>query len=289
MSLHVINARLDLVSQFRRDGALNENIRSLLRRTYDSQRIVQKFSMGRGDAEDLVSLLRTIEATVEIASILEKGVPGGKSEDNFVENGPGSPNALKELCHRISLEDPKTLARRISDAIDEEGLMQSHRVEESEDAETVALAQGVLLSEGTADDQNALSPILRSRSTTKPLKGQEKVEEDIWIMRRRLVKDLSSIFTFNSSNCSASSDLAQLHQRLLELFQSKATLTSSLRVQLGMIFRYPFKIPIADLFSLSRSAKLELALDSRDGLRLSCKGIQGCSLIVRGIKFYQRC
>lgn len=190
MSLHVINARLDLVSQFRCDEALNENIRSLLRRTYDSQRIVQKFSMGRGDAEDLVSLLRTIEATVEIASMLENRVPDAKSTENSIENAPSSPNAFTELCRRISLEDPKTLARRISDAIDEEGLMQSQRVEESQDAETIALAQGVLLSEGTADDQNALSSVLRSKSTTKALKGQENVEDDVWIMRRRSVKDI---------------------------------------------------------------------------------------------------
>ena len=197
MSLHVINARLDLVSQFHCDEALNENIRSLLRRTYDSQRIVQKFSMGRGDAEDLVSLLRTIEATVELADLLEKRVSGAKSAGNSIENEPSSPNAFIELCRRISLEDPKTLARRIGDAIDEEGLMQSHRVEESQDAETVALAQGVLLSEGTTDDQNALSSVLRSRSTTKALKGQEYVEEDVWIMRRRLVKALLASFTVN--------------------------------------------------------------------------------------------
>lgn len=197
MSLNVINARLDLVSQFSCDEVVNENIRSLLRRTYDSQRIVQKFSMGRGDAEDLVSLLRTIEATVEIASILEKRVPVAKSAHNSIENGPSSPNAFRELCRRISLEDPKTLARLISDAIDEEGLLQSQRVEESQDAETVALAQGVLLSEGTADDQNALSSILRSRSTTKVLKGQESVEEDVWIMRKRSVKDISASFAIN--------------------------------------------------------------------------------------------
>lgn len=190
MSLHVINARLDLVSQFRCDEAMNEKIRSLLRRTYDSQRIVQKFSMGRGDAEDLVSLLRTIEATVEIASTLEKRVPGVKSTDNSTENGLSSPDAFIELCRRISLEDPKILARRINDAIDEEGLMQSQRVEESQDAETIALAQGVLLSEGTADDQNALSSVLRSKSTPKALKGQENIEEDVWIMRKRSVKDI---------------------------------------------------------------------------------------------------
>lgn len=199
MSLHVINARLDLVSQFRYDETLNESIRSLLRRTYDSQRIVQKFSMGRGDAEDLISLVRTIDATAELASILEKCVPV-ESADNLMEKGPSSPNSLKQLCRRISLEGPRTLARRISDAIDEEGLMQSHRVEESQDAETIALAQGVLLSEGTVDDQTALSSVLRSRSTAKTIREQENVDEEIWIMRKRSVKDFSAIFII-SLNC----------------------------------------------------------------------------------------
>lgn len=237
MSLNIINARLDLVSQFRCDDTLNEKIRSLLRRTYDSQRIVQKFSMGRGDAEDLISLLRTIEATVEIASILESCVPVVESAGSFIENRPSSPNSLKELCRRISLEEPRALARRISDAIDEEGLMQSQRVEESQDAETVALAQGVLLSEGTADDQNALSSVLRSRSTAKALKGQENGEEEAWIMRKRSVKDLLASFTADFNKFSASSGLVQLHQRLLELYRSKATLTSNLREELGMMLR----------------------------------------------------
>ena len=196
MSLHIINARLDLVSQFRCDETLNENIRTLLRRTYDSQRIVQKFSMGRGDAEDLISLLRTIEATVEVASIIENYVAIAGSADKVIANRSSSPSSLTELCRRISLEDPRKLARRISDAIDEEGLMQSHRVEEGQDAETIALAQGVLLSEGTADDQNALSSVLRSGSASKALKGQENIEE-VWIMRKRSVKDLSASFTIN--------------------------------------------------------------------------------------------
>ena len=187
MSLHIINGRLDLVSHFRFDEAFNENVRNLLRRTYDSQRIVQKFSMGRGDAEDLISLLRTIEATIEIASILEKHVFVLKSADSSMENKFTSPNSLIELCRRLSLEEPRTLARRISDAIDEAVLIQNHTDEESQDAEDVALAQGVLLNESTVSGQDALSPISGPRSTLIVLIGQESVEEDVWIMRRRSV------------------------------------------------------------------------------------------------------
>lgn len=187
MSLHIINARLDLVSHFRSDEALNGNIRNLLRRTYDSQRIVQKFSMGRGDAEDLISLLRTIEATLEVASILEKYVSILESADSSKENVHVSPKSLDELCRRLSLDGPRKLARRISDAIDEEGLRDSHRVEESRDAEVIALSQGVSLSEGTADDQDALSPTSAPGCTPQALKAQDYTEEEVWIMRKRSV------------------------------------------------------------------------------------------------------
>ena len=187
MSLHVINARLDLVSHFRYDNALNENMRDLLRRTYDSQRIVQKFSMGRGDAEDLISLLRTIEATIEIASVLENHISILESADSSIGHRLVSPKSLVDLCRRLSLEEPRALARRISDAIDEEGLSNNHRIEESRDAEAVALARGEVLNEGTADDQAAPSQASRSGSTLKDLRDQDPAEDEAWIMRKRSV------------------------------------------------------------------------------------------------------
>jgi DNA mismatch repair ATPase MutS len=189
MSLDVINARLDLVSQFLLDETLREKITALLRRTYDSQRLVQKFSMGRGDPEDLICLLRTIEATNEVASTLEKQVSIVESEspERSTENTLLSAKSLVELYRRLSLEGPRTLACCISDAIDEEGLMRSRRVDDSNSAELVTLAQGVLLDEGTLDDQGSLSPVLRSITTPKPPKGEKNVEEEVWIMRKRSV------------------------------------------------------------------------------------------------------
>jgi DNA mismatch repair ATPase MutS len=189
MSLDVINARLDLVSQFLLDETLRDKIRTLLRRTYDSQRLVQKFSMGRGDPEDLICLLRTIEATNEVASTLKKQVFIMESPDRSTENALVSAKSLADLYHRLSLEVPHTLACRISDAIDEEGLMRSRRLDDSSSAESAALAQGVLLDEGTLDDQDSLSPALRSITTRKPPKGENDVEEEVWIMRKRSVSD----------------------------------------------------------------------------------------------------
>lgn len=185
MSLNVINNRLDLVSRFRYDHSLRERITNLLCRTHDSQRLVQKFSMGRGDAEDLISLLRTIEATKEIARILE--------EQTSIPDTPGNPSAghlnvyqsLSKLSHRLSLAGPDALALRIFAAIDEEGLMESYRVNETESAGMISLAQGVLINEGSVDDQEALSGIIQSKTVRKKSAEQDPVEHQIWVMRKR--------------------------------------------------------------------------------------------------------
>ena len=60
--MQVINERLDLVSIFIEDSELRENVTQLLKRSYDAQRLVQKFTLGRGDPDDLVCLSRAIEA-----------------------------------------------------------------------------------------------------------------------------------------------------------------------------------------------------------------------------------
>lgn len=185
MSLNVINNRLDLVSRFRYDNSLREHITNLLRRTHDSQRLVQKFSMGRGDAEDLISLLRTIEATKEIARILE--------EQTSISDTPGNPSAshsvfyqsLSKLSHRLSLAGPDALASRIFEAIDEEGLMESYRVNETESAGIISLAQGVLINEGSLDDHEALSGVIQSKIARKKSAEQDSVEQQVWVMRRR--------------------------------------------------------------------------------------------------------
>lgn len=186
MSLQIINARLDLVSEFCHDQALRENITSLLSRTYDSQRLVQKFSMGRGEADDLISLLRTIEATNELASILENHISTLKPDAEAINSRTVTAQPLQNLRSRLSLDGPNTLARRIAAAIDEDGLMQSHRFEENSSAEMVSLAQGILLEEGSVDDKEAMSRIMSTKTASKKSTEQEP-EEETWIMRKRYV------------------------------------------------------------------------------------------------------
>lgn len=148
----------------------------LLRRTHDSQRLVQKFSLGKGDADDLVALMRTIEATIDLVSIL----PPHSSNDRLL-----AVRALSGLSGRLSIEKPKALASSIAAAIDEDGLMQSHRKEQSDNADIVTLAQDVLQSEGSVEDLQALSGVVRSKAGSKAIVDQELEDTETWIMRRK--------------------------------------------------------------------------------------------------------
>ena len=215
MSLQVINARLDVVTLFFQDRALREEITNLLRRSYDSQRLVQKFSLGRGDADDLISLLRTIEVTSGIASLLEahSTLPEAVSEtDSFDRKHRQS---LHNLGCRLWLEEPKALAARIANAIDEDGLTESHRIEESKKADIISMAQGVLEKEGSSEDQAAMTQLSRSKIKQKPSTDQESEEQDAWVLRKN-----------------AGPKLESLHQALSGMRQDKASLTSRLREDL---------------------------------------------------------
>lgn len=147
----------------------------LLRRTHDSQRLVQKFSLGKGDADDLVALMRTIEATIDLVNIL----PPHSWNDNLL-----AVRALSGLSGRLAIDRPKALASAIAAAIDEDGLMQSHRKEQSDSADMITLAQDVLHSEGSAEDLHALSGVVRSKASNKAIADQEPEETETWIMRR---------------------------------------------------------------------------------------------------------
>ena len=185
MSLPIINARLDLVSEFFHNQTFREEVTNLLRRTYDCQRLVQKFSMGRGNGDDMMSLLKTIEATNGIASLLERHNSSSKLSSADEYEDPLPLRSVQGLSGRLSIEGPNELASRIAAAIDEEGLMQSHRDEESNSASTVSMAQDVLQSEGSVEDQDALSRVVRSKVARKLPSEQESEEQDTWIMRRR--------------------------------------------------------------------------------------------------------
>lgn len=207
----MINERLDLVEYFLEDEELRDNIMMLLKRSYDSQRLVQKFSLGRGDPDDLICLSRAIQASREIRRVLLARLEGDKGPKR-------NHKSLQALVNRMSLDGPTELADRILAAIDEEGLLQKQRIEDSNAAEAAELAQEVVLNEGLPEDVEAMPRKLRFKNTGRPGIAIESEHGDVdtWIMRR-----------------DASEALRKLHEDLEALKKEKSDLTQRLQDQVG--------------------------------------------------------
>src|SRR5437016_5804050 len=112
------------------DELLREHITILLRRSHDSHRLLQKFAFGRGDPDDLLALASTISATSDLVATLKRAGEG--------------PDCVQSMVARIKLDGPTVLAKRIREAIDEEGIVQQHRLEDGEAGSMQALAQSVV-------------------------------------------------------------------------------------------------------------------------------------------------
>ncbi|KAJ9142050.1 MutS protein-like protein 1 [Pleurostoma richardsiae] len=207
-SLEVIGFRQDLVSRFIQDEALRDGIILLLRRSHDSQRLVQKFALGRGDPDDLLGLAATIKASEDIVAMLKDACTSGdvaKSADS----------CLEVMVDRINLESPLNLARRITEAVDEEGVVQRHQIEDGEAGDMIALAQEVVNSEGSAEDSSVL-PKTAKKKRPVSLRDYYGEDNEVWIMRPQ-----------------ASPRLQRLHEELASLMEEKVDLGERLKEKLG--------------------------------------------------------
>ena len=211
--MEVINARQDLVSCFIKNENLRERIILLLKRSHDAQRLVQKFALGRGDPDDLLALAATVRATEDIVSLLKGAQVSTASSASYTP-------CLTGLVDRISLEGPRPLAQRIRDAVDEDGLEQQHRLDDSDAGDMLALAQEVVSAEGSPDDGSVLPKTAAAAAARrkKPTSLRDYYGEDneAWIMRPQ-----------------ASEGLAHLHEQLAALLADKARLTEDLQQRLG--------------------------------------------------------
>lgn len=122
--IDLINHRLDLVEMLRDDEALRSELTNILKRTHDTQRILQKLSLGRGSVDDLISIARTIAATNEVMDLL------------LAANKP----AFEDHVARLSA--PNGLADLILSSIDEEGVRQQQQ-EVLEVAAATAAVEGI--------------------------------------------------------------------------------------------------------------------------------------------------
>ena len=183
---------------FLADSHLLADIIHHLRQTHDSQRLVQHFSLGRGDSDDLLSLARTIRETEKIlARLCEQQHP-----------------SLDHLIARIVI--PGKLCERIEEAIDEEGLFKRQRLEEIETAE---IGKIVKIVEGQEFEEDK-----------KTKKREDIKKDDVWIMKKTLFARLAILIY------RASPRLRQLHETMNKLMEDKEALQKRLSEELGIHF-----------------------------------------------------
>jgi len=115
---------------------------------------VQKFSLGRGDADDLVALARTIEVTADILRRLKRA----DDKETFAP-----------ILKRLNV--PTSLAKTIVGSIDEDGL----RRQQAEVADVAAaLSQAADTDEMTESTKEALLPEVVEVGAKKTKKGRKR-------------------------------------------------------------------------------------------------------------------
>lgn len=224
MCLKTINERLDLVQEMIEYPQLRQDIVAFLGHTFDSLRLVTKFTLGRGDADDLIELSKTIFTTFDIAKTLEdhsssrNSIPLPQCQEAADTQRR---ECISNLAKKFQLEEPLNLAKRIQSAIDEEGIWERHQIEDEEANEIAGLAQDVLEQDGNQEDLKPL-PKFRIRPAPKPqaivpsFRSATDGRDDIWIMKR-----------------DASPQLEKLHSSLDEMAVEKEKLEQDLRQQMG--------------------------------------------------------
>jgi DNA mismatch repair ATPase MutS len=221
MSLSTVNDRLDLVEEMMQYPQLRQEIVALLERTFDSLRLVTKFTYGRGDADDLMELSKTIATTVVIVSTLREHAAARNAIP--ADTMKGSAEAQRRQCvaaleRRFSLDQPLELARRVQEAIDEDGLSEYHRLEDEEANEMSDLAQDVLGREAGEEDLKAIPKRIQPRPhmIAGSFKSATDGREDVYIMKRH-----------------ASSTLVRLHDTLDSFGDARSDLEKKLRQEMG--------------------------------------------------------
>ncbi|PVI08133.1 DNA mismatch repair protein muts [Periconia macrospinosa] len=221
MSLSTINDRLDLVEEMIDYPQLRQEIIMLLEATFDSLRLVTKFTLGRGNADDLMELSKTISTTADVFKLLKDHSASRNtipidSDDKVAEIRRRG--CISALQRRFTLDKPLELASRIQNAIDEDGLSEYHRLEESETAELEGLAQDVLGREAGEEDLKAMPKRIqpKPRLIEGSFKSATDGRDDVWIMKR-----------------TASKALQRLHEKLDSMSEEKATLEQQLRQKMG--------------------------------------------------------
>ena len=241
-SLQVIDQRLDLVEALVANSTLRSKLVDLLEKTFDSQRISQKFALGRGDADDLVSLHKTIIATNDIAQLAQSfcDIPDKKIRETTAKQ-----------FSRLSLDSTLKLAQNIAHAVDEDALLAHHLEEMKEDAEVMSKTRDILNAAENQEDADFVAERAKARGirllkTSQPRQqvaplDDNGIKADTTDMENSDIDPLSSMTNNAAENAtilgeswvmrrSASAMLGDLHSKLDALCYAKTELTKSLQV-----------------------------------------------------------
>lgn len=206
--LEIITKRQELVEFFIKHPDTRDQIVQLLRRSHDSQRLVQKFAFGRGEPDDLIGLANTIRATEEIVQLLSSSSHSASNDHN----------TFADLVSRISLDEPLKLANRIWYSIDEDGISAQHQLEDSEAGQLLSLASDIVSNEGTSEEVATIMPKSAAAKIKKTGNGRPSSIRDHY--------DADNLtFTMKPG---ASPALSALHAELDGFLHERSTLTDAL-------------------------------------------------------------
>lgn len=221
LSLTTINDRLDLVQELRYRDALREHVQALLRKTSDTCRLLQRFSIGKGDADDMLGLAKTIAVMQQMTELLHDHILSIEASDMpLLETEQKTSGPLLELTcfwnmlERFDLIGPMQAANNILSTIDEEGLSRKHQAEVEESAESEQMAEDIENADASGADPPKLARRASKQATTASAIGNG--EQDIWIMRKQ-----------------ASPLLSKAHRDLDQLLLEKHELSLKLRRETG--------------------------------------------------------
>lgn len=221
MSLSHINDRLDVVEEMIEYPQFRQDIVAHLEQTFDSLRLVTKFTYGRGDADDLMELSKTILTTSNILATLHRhtsSVEAPPVDSANTTSWNRRRQCMSALQRRFDLEKPLKLAQNITDSIDEDGLSEYHRMEDEKAQGMSELAQDVLGQEAGEEDLKDMPKRLQPKPNmiVGSFKSATDGREDVYIMKRN-----------------ASVALKRLHTTLDSMQEAKSTLEMQLRKNLG--------------------------------------------------------
>ncbi|KAI9804017.1 MAG: DNA mismatch repair ATPase msh1 [Piccolia ochrophora] len=221
-ALSVITSRQDLVSHFVRHSDLKDEITHALLQTFDAHRLLQKFSLGRGDPDDLIALCKSIQATTAIRDLLVSNQDSNQTNqlkgEYSISTRQGSNPSLDSIIHRFKMENPMALAKHIAEALDEEGISEKHRLDDTHESDKLFTGRDAdnCTSLPQESQEKGVKRLAGSSKKTSTTKLMDSDPEEMWVMRK-----------------SASPALQELHNDLSSLNKEKTGLEMRLKEELS--------------------------------------------------------